>query len=56
MTEKGFQDIIFIIVIIDCGALLYSDFHNTPTVGDWFILMIIEFCAQFLFNHLTKKE
>ena len=56
MTEKGLQDIIFIIIIIDCCLILYGDFKNTPTTKDWLVLLILEFCAQFLFKNLTNKQ
>jgi len=56
MTERGFQNIVFLIIIIDCSYLLYIDAYKTPTVGDWVLMLVLEFCAQFLFNNLTKKE
>ena len=56
MTEKGFQNIIFLIIITDCSWLLYLDSHKAPVVVDWVLMLILEFCAQFLFNNLTKKQ
>ena len=56
MKDKFWQNSIFGTAIIGCILLIIPDLNNVTLTKDWLLLLIIEFCAQFIFNNITKDN
>lgn len=44
-------NLLLIFIIVMCLGWLGADLNTTPMVGDWLSFIILEFCAQILYNN-----